>query len=77
MAEIAKDSIEWELHQDFWKLHKAFAESEGTQERCDKLLDAALAFSQKYEGTELVELAKSISVAMIVMIGNKRRRELQ
>lgn len=75
MAEIAKNSIEWELHQDFWKLHKEFAEPENTQEWCDKMLDEAIAFSQKYEGTELYELANSISVAMIVLVGNRMRRE--
>lgn len=72
MAEIAKGSIEWELHQDFWKMHKLFEERESSP---DKMLDVAIAFPQKYEGTELYDLANSISVAMIVMIGNRMRRE--
>jgi hypothetical protein len=75
MAEIAKDSIEWKLHQDFWKLHKLFEEKKSSPEWCDKMLDVAIDFSQKYEGTELYDLANSISVAMIVMVGNRMRRE--
>lgn len=75
MAEIAKDSIEWQLHQDFWKMHKLFEEQKSSLESCDKMLDVAIDFSQKYEGTELHDLASNISVAMIVMVGNRMRRE--
>ena len=75
MAEIVKDSIEWQLHQDFWKMHKCFEELKTAPESCDKMLDVAIDFSQKYEGTELYDLANNISVAMIVMVGNRMRRE--
>lgn len=76
MAEIAKDSIEWELHQDFWKLHKAFAEPEGTQEWCDKLVKAVTDFRDRYKQTDVDELAEWIGVGMIILM-HKKWRELQ
>lgn len=72
---IEKDSDEWNIHQEYWKLHKDFGDPEDNDAYWNTLDGEITRWTNKYKGTDYEEMVRMIAVGMLGLLDGKLRRK--
>lgn len=75
MAEkkLGKDSAEWEMFAEYWRLYKQYYEPEDNDEYWQEVVDATNAFYEKYK----TEFARGLALQLVNELERRSRKRLK